>query len=460
MNAQSTPPAGDSPAGPRRAPRGRPGYGFPRRWWAVLAEHPPPGAATANRRWRSPLRGPWLTSVFAVVLLVGLPLVFLTGLLDYVAYAPRFGQAYPRDVGWLRLPPFDWPTRPSWLFRLTQGVHVGLGITLVPVVLAKLWSVLPKLFDWPPARSVAQVLERLSLLLLVGGILFEIATGLLDIQYAYLFGFDFYTAHYFGAWVFVAALVAHVALRSRRMLTALRSRPLRRELATGRAATRPEPPDPDGLVAARPRPATTSRRGALALVGGLSLLLAALTVGQHLDGPWRRTALLLPRGRQPGGGPTGFPVNRTAAAAGVQAADTGPGWRLTLRANGRAVTVDRAGLLAMAQHTVTLPIACVEGWSTVQTWSGVRLRDLAAHVRAGRIGAAHVRSLEKAGLFRQATLQANQVHDADALLALRVNGVDLTLDHGYPARVIVPALPGVHCTKWVTEIEFRGRTGG
>ncbi|MEU8263840.1 molybdopterin-dependent oxidoreductase [Micromonospora sp. NPDC048999] len=433
---------------------------LPRRWWAFLAEHPPPGAATVHRRWRSPLRGPWLTSVYGVVLLVGLPLVFLTGLLDYLAYSPQFGQAFPGDVGWLRLPPFDWPTRPSWLFRLTQGLHVGLGITLVPVVLAKLWSVLPKLFAWPPARSVAQVLERLSLLLLVGGILFEIATGLLDIQYAYLFGFDFYTAHYFGAWVFVAALVTHVTLRLRRMLTALRSRSLRGELTTSRTATRPEPPDPDGLVAARPGPATMSRRGALGLVGGLSLLLAALTVGQHFNGPWRRTALLLPRGRQPGTGPTGFPVNRTATAAGVSAADTGPGWRLTLRAGGRTTAVDRAALLAMAQHTVTLPIACVEGWSTVQNWTGVRLRDLAALAGADGVTAAQVRSLEKTGLFRQATLQANQVLDADALLALRVNGVDLTLDHGYPARVIVPALPGVHCTKWVAEIDFRGRAGG
>ena len=94
---------------------------------------------------------------------------------------------------------------PSWLYRLTQGLHVGLGLVLIPVVLAKLWSVVPRLFAWPPARSVAQVLERLSLLLLVGGILFEIVTGVLNIQYDYIFGFSFYTGHYFGAWVFIAA---------------------------------------------------------------------------------------------------------------------------------------------------------------------------------------------------------------------------------------------------------------
>jgi DMSO/TMAO reductase YedYZ molybdopterin-dependent catalytic subunit len=44
--------------------------------------------------------------------------------------------------------------------------------------------------------------------------------------------------------------------------------------------------------------------------------------------------------------------------------------------------------------------------------------------------------------------------DPDSLLALRVNGADLSLDHGYPARVIVPAAPGVHNTKWVTSLTF------
>ena len=36
-------------------------------------------------KFRSPLRGPWLTSVLGVVLLAALPVVIVTGLLDYVA---------------------------------------------------------------------------------------------------------------------------------------------------------------------------------------------------------------------------------------------------------------------------------------------------------------------------------------------------------------------------------------
>jgi DMSO/TMAO reductase YedYZ molybdopterin-dependent catalytic subunit len=401
-------------------------------------------------RFRSPLRGPWLTSAFGLALLIALPVVIITGLLSYIAYAPQFGQAIPDDVGWLRLPLFTWPTRPSWLYRLTEGLHVGLGLVIIPVVLAKLWSVIPRLFVWPPARSIAQVLERLSLLMLVGGALFEIVTGVLNIQYDYIFGFSFYTGHYFGAWVFIAGFLMHIAVKIPRMVSGLRSLSLREVLRTNRSDTRPEPPDPDGLVAADPAEPTMSRRGALALVGSGVLLVGVLTAGQTLGGAARGAVLLLPRGRGRGD----FPVNKTAAAAGIEPESVGRGWVLTLRGGPSEVVLDRAALAGMPQTTARLPIACVEGWSTVQTWSGVRLSELARIAGVPAPRAARVASLQRGGAFGAATLQANQIGDPDALLALRVNGADLPLDHGYPARIIVPALPGVHNTKWVASIEF------
>ncbi|OBG99548.1 MULTISPECIES: molybdopterin-dependent oxidoreductase [unclassified Mycobacterium] len=427
-------------------------YGYPARLWRALDGHPPPGVRRLNRlplQFRSPLRGPWLTSVFGLVLLVALPIVIVTGLLSYIAYGPQLGQAIPSDIGWLRLPAFAWPTRPSWLYRLTQGLHVGLGLVIIPVVLAKLWSVIPKLFVWPPARSLAQVLERLSLLMLVGGVLFEIVTGVLNIQYDYIFGFSFYDAHYFGAWVMIAGFLMHIALKIPRMLTGLRSMPLREVLRTNRTDTRPEPPDPDGLVSADPAEPTMSRRGALALVGSGALLVAVLTAGQTLGGASRRAALLLPRGRGD------FPVNKTASAAGIAPESVGASWRLTLRGGPSEVVLDRATLAGLPQHGARLPIACVEGWSTVQSWSGVRLAELARLAGVPAPRAARVTSLQRGGAFGAATLQANQIGDPDAVLALRVNGADLSLDHGYPARIVVPALPGVHNTKWVTAIEFK-----
>jgi DMSO/TMAO reductase YedYZ molybdopterin-dependent catalytic subunit len=400
---------------------------------------------------RSPLRGPWFTAVLGLVLLVGMPVVALTGLLDRVAYG---AAAIPADVGLLQLPPFAWPTSPPWLFRLTQGTHVLLGLALVPVVLAKLWSVAPKLTAWPPARSLLDALDRATVLLLVGSTLFQIVTGVLNVQYDYVFGFSFYAGHHVGAWVFIGALVAHVALRFPALRRGLRSRSLRRELRT--PTTAPEDAPGSDLVAADPRPPTISRRAALGLVGGGSLLVAGLSVGQVLDGPLRGTALLLPRGRTTAaadGGPNDFPVNRTFTASGIARDATGPGWRLRV-SGAREVRVDRAGLAALPQHTAALPIACVEGWSTEQTWTGVRLRDLAALAGVPQPAGAVVRSIEQ-GPFAQADLHAGQAQHPDALLAVRVNGADLSLDHGFPARLIVPALPGVLCTKWVAAIDFR-----
>ena len=59
------------------------------------------------------------------------------------------------------------------------------------------------------------------------------------------------------------------------------------------------------------------------------------------------------------------------------------------------------------------------------------------------------------GVFDSARLAPGQTADERALLALKVNGVEvLSLDHGYPARIIGPGIPGVHCTKWVSAMTF------
>jgi DMSO/TMAO reductase YedYZ molybdopterin-dependent catalytic subunit len=415
-----------------------------------------PFSPFSPHRWRSPIRGPWLTSVFGSILLVGIPVEFITGLISFDAYNPRLGHNSPTaHTGILSFYLFRWTAAPQWLFRLTEGIHIGLGLVLTPVLLAKLWSVIPKLFAWPPLRSIAQMLERLSLVLIVGGAVFEFATGIMNIDYDYSFRFSFYEGHFLGAWAFIAGFAIHVALKLPLMVRSLRSRRFRTELRTSLADTRSEPLDPGGLVAVAPAAPTMSRRGALALVGGSSLAILVLTIGQTVGGFTRRVALLAPRGRSYGSGPDDFQINRTAFTAGIRPADTGPTWRLTL-AGATTTALARSDLLAMRTLDVSMPIACVEGWSTTQRWTGVPLSDLARLVGVDRPTGAYVTSLEKNGEFKQVTLAGNQVRAGHAMLALRVNGADLSLDHGFPARLVIPAAPGVHCTKWVHAIHFYG----
>ncbi|MFE9894737.1 molybdopterin-dependent oxidoreductase [Streptomyces sp. NPDC005529] len=236
-----------------------------------------------------------------------------------------------------------------------------------------------------------------------------------------------------------------------------------RDRVPGQPVPAPETGEPsrpeDELISPDPLPPTVSRRGAIAFVGGGSLLLAATTVGHSFDAPVRETALLAPHGGpEPGSGPGAFQINKTAASRGIDPKETGAeAWSLVVAGKGRTVRLSRAQLLELPLHGSELPIACVEGWSTSdQAWRGVRLRDLAVLVgyEADAAPDVVVESLQRAGAFRVAALRYNQVRDPLSLLALSVNGADLTPDHGYPARIIVPAAPGVLNTKWVSRMTF------
>jgi DMSO/TMAO reductase YedYZ molybdopterin-dependent catalytic subunit len=247
------------------------------------------------------------------------------------------------------------------------------------------------------------------------------------------------------------------------MIRALRSRSFIAEMRTNLARTRPEPPDAGYLAPVAPAAPTISRRGVLAFAVAGAALAGALTVGQSLGGRFRKTALLAPHDQPVTGADAGtvgdFQINNTARNAQVNVAETGEAWELTIATDNQAIHVlaklSRGDLLRMEQHTASLPIACVEGWSTDnQTWTGVRLRDLAALSGIASPSTVLVQSLGHGSGFNKAVLSGTQIMDPDSLLALQVNGADLSLDHGYPARVIVPNNPGVHNTKWVSAMIF------
>ena len=185
------------------------------------------------------------------------------------------------------------------------------------------------------------------------------------------------------------------------------------------------------------------------MVGAGSLAIVALTVGETIDG-LRRTALLGTRNASPGVGPNHFPVNHTAASVGVGPEQTGESWRLELVGALGSSTLTRDYLLALPTVEATLSIACTEGWSTVQRWSGIRLADLAAVAGTPSPRSATLDTLDQSSV----QLAGTQVTAPESMLALRVNGADLSLDHGYPARVIVPSAPGTHNKKWMSRITF------
>ena len=61
-------------------------------------------------------------------------------------------------------------------------------------------------------------------------------------------------------------------------------------------------------------------------------------------------------------------------------------------------------------------------------------------------------SLERNGAYRSSLVNGSVLADDDTLLAMQVGGEPLSLDHGFPIRLIAPNRPGVLQTKWVDRL--------
>ena len=387
---------------------------------------PPPALRRGPLRagaFGSPLHGPATAARVGRWLGIAFGTCFTTGLISHWAQQPP---------GWFALPP-----TPVWGYRLSQGIHVATGIACVPLLLAKLWTVYPRLWAWPPVRSVLHGLERLSVLVLVASAIFELASGLVNTAQWYPWRFFFPRAHEAVAWVAIGSILLHLAVKMPVIVTALGRR-------TAPAAGGAETPDLLGEGG-------LTRRGLFWATGAAVAAVTVSTVGQTLT-PLRRLVLLAPR--RPDIGPQGLPVNRTAAQAGVQATAADPGYRLAVRGP-RPYTLTLDELRAMPQYEASLPIACVEGWSASARWRGVRVRDLLDRAGARPGAGARVDSMEPHGLYASSLLSPAHAAHPLTLLALEVDGQPLDLDHGYPLRLIAPDRPGVLQTKWVSTVEVR-----
>ncbi|WP_018653900.1 molybdopterin-dependent oxidoreductase [Actinomadura flavalba] len=356
----------------------------------------------------SPLHDERLAAWLGVALGASLGAVFLTGLVSH------FMQNAPAWAAW--------PSRPVNLYRVTQGVHVIGGLAIIPLLLAKLWTVYPRLFRWPPFLGAGDAVERAVVGLLVPAALFQVVTGLFNIAYWYPFPFFFTVAHYWTAWILAGAVLVHALNQRRKVAHAMMTKP-------------------DDAV---------PRRRFLLAVGATSGVVVLTTVGETLR-PLARLALLAPR--LPRTGPQELPVNRSAYAAGTTALANDDGWRLRVTGRvARPLVLSRADLRALPQRTERLPIACVEGWSASATWTGVRVRDLLDLAGAAPDARVRVESLERTGVYRRSWLDAPHARDPLTLLALGVNGAPLDADHGAPLRLVAPNRPGVMQTKWVGEL--------
>lgn len=140
-----------------------------------------------------------------------------------------------------------------------------------------------------------------------------------------------------------------------------------------------------------------------------------------------------------------------------------PDWSLQVSGlgSGRIERFTAAQLLERFKfHEQVTRIVCVEGWSAVAWWGGIRFMDfLTAFPPAVGARFAALRStvsLDGAGHPEPyyVSLDLGTAQHAQTLLATHHNGKPLTLAHGAPLRLLTPVKLGLKNIKALTDITY------
>ncbi len=142
-----------------------------------------------------------------------------------------------------------------------------------------------------------------------------------------------------------------------------------------------------------------------------------------------------------------------------------PEWRLTLDglASGLSVSLNIRNLLASFQvHEQITRLVCVEGWSAIAWWAGLRFDDLLrAHPPMSQAKWVRIESSVNLGPWGNpdpyfVSLDLSTARHPQTLLATHLNGKPLTVEHGAPLRLVAPVKLGLKNIKAITRITYTG----
>jgi DMSO/TMAO reductase YedYZ molybdopterin-dependent catalytic subunit len=116
------------------------------------------------------------------------------------------------------------------------------------------------------------------------------------------------------------------------------------------------------------------------------------------------------------------------------------------------LTLGYQELRSLPAKDVVADIHCVTGWSRLgDTWRGVAIQEILARARP-QPEAAYVMAYCEYGYTTSVPLAV--LDDEDVLLCYGWNGEDLTTEHGFPLRLLVPKKYFWKSAKWLRGLEF------
>ena len=140
-----------------------------------------------------------------------------------------------------------------------------------------------------------------------------------------------------------------------------------------------------------------------------------------------------------------------------------PEWRLTLDglASGLSVSLNIRTLLASFRvHEQITRLVCVEGWSAIAGWAGLRFDDLLnAYPPMSQAKWVRIESSVNLGPWGDpdpyfVSLDLSTARHPQTLLATDLNGKPLPVEHGVPLRLVAPVKLGLKNIKAITRISY------
>ena len=125
-------------------------------------------------------------------------------------------------------------------------------------------------------------------------------------------------------------------------------------------------------------------------------------------------------------------------------------WKLT--AGARQFTLADIQQLPRVEQTTELN--CIEGWTEVVHWTGVRFKDFTRRYLPDEFGRAKYVHLATPDQAYYVGLDAESAFHPQTLLCFEMNGQPLTLEHGAPLRLVIPVKYGVKNLKRIGQIRY------
>ncbi|HZG24000.1 MAG TPA: molybdopterin-dependent oxidoreductase [Chitinophagaceae bacterium] len=130
-------------------------------------------------------------------------------------------------------------------------------------------------------------------------------------------------------------------------------------------------------------------------------------------------------------------------------------WKLqVLKAGGDTIYITLDDIKKLPKTEIVFDFKCIEGWSQVTHWGGVRFRDFVASYNLSAEASMNYIGMNTPDREYYVGIDMLSAMHPQTLLCYEMNGKPLPVNQGYPLRMIIPVKYGIKSLKRIGTLFF------